>query len=208
MQHSTRYISAWKWYCWWEGFGRFPNLDRCCFLGLVLLPSFSCDLFAYLWDDNNVWMVVIYLVLLYTSRVPVLKPLSSCHYPSAGVVWFQGLFYNFVSLSGPERWLRKRFVKYGIPLLLWLLRRAVVVIFSRPGSRKSSRVNFRWLHFPSRFCFIVVVSWLMLGDPYSVQQTIAGKKYPIDMVRSHSRPASREMTDIESTLRMNKWMIT
>lgn len=208
MQHSTRYISAWKWYCWWEGFGRFPNLDRCCFLGLVLLPSFSCDQFAYLWDDNNVWMVVIYLVLLYTSRVPVLKPLSSCHYPSAGVVWFQGLFYNFVSLSGPERWLRKRFVKYGIPLLLWLLRRAVVVIFSRPGSRKSSWVNFRWLHSPSRFCFIVVVSWLMLWDPYSVQQTTAGKKYPIDMVRSNSRPASREMTNIESTLRMNKWMIT
>ena len=30
-------------------------------------------------------MVVICLVLLYASRVQVLKPISSCHYPNAGL---------------------------------------------------------------------------------------------------------------------------
>ena len=108
--------------------------------------------------------------------VPVLKPISRVHYPNGGVAWFQGLFCNFVLLSGPERWLRKRFVKYGIPLSLWLLRRAVVVIFSRPGSGKSSWVNFRWLHSPSRFCFIVVVSWWCCGILFQCSKRQRGRK--------------------------------
>ena len=39
----------------------------------------------------------------------------------------------------------------------------------------------------------------MLWDPFSVQQTTAGKKDLID-------PGSREMTNIEGALRMNEWM--
>ena len=208
MQRSTRYISAWEWYCWWEVFGRFSNLDRYCFLWLVSLPSFSCSCLRIC----GTVIMSEWLLFIWCCYTPL-----GCQYlnlsvvaitPTEGLSGSKDLFYNFVSLWGSERWLRKRFVKYGIPLLPWLLRRAVVVIFSKPGSGKSSQVNFRWLHFPSQFCFIVVVSWLMLLDPFSVQQTTAGKKDPIDVVRSNTRPASKEVTNIEIALRMKKWKIT
>ena len=83
---------------------------------------------------------VIYLVLLYTSGVPVLKLISRCHYHIDGVSWFQRLFDTFVSLSGPKEmtYLQAICHKWHSLVALTSTSGSGIVIFSRPGSGNSS----------------------------------------------------------------------
>ena len=39
---------------------------------------------------------------VHASWVPVLKPISRCHYHIGRVSWFQGLFDSFVSFTDPK----------------------------------------------------------------------------------------------------------
>ena len=105
---------------------------------------------------------VIYLVLLCTSGVPVLKLISSCHYHIDGVSWFQGLFDTFVSLSGPKEMTYSQaiFHKWHSLVALTSTSGCGIVIFSRPGSGEILFISGRYLSILGSF-FIVVVSWLM-----------------------------------------------
>ena len=97
---------------------------------------------------------VIYLVLLYTSGVPVLKLISSCHYHIDGVSWFQGLFDTFVSLSGPKEMTYSQAIchKWHSLVALTSTSGCGIVIFSRPGFG-GNRLYFRSLLIHSRFLF-------------------------------------------------------
>ena len=98
---------------------------------------------------------VIYLVLLYTSGVPVLKLISSCYYHIDGVSWFQGLFDTFVSLSGPKEMTYSQAIchKWHSLVSLTSTSGCGIVIFSRPGSEEILFISGRYLSIPGSFFY-------------------------------------------------------
>ena len=134
----------------------------------------------------------IYLVLLYTSGVPVLKPISSCHYHIDGVSWFQGLFDTFVSLSGPKEMTYSQAIchKWHSLVALTSTSGCGIVIFSRPGSGEIVVISGRYLSILGSF-FIVAVSWLMFWASFFSAASDRREEDPVDVVRSNSRSGSR-----------------
>ena len=137
---------------------------------------------------------VIYLVLLYTSGVPVLKLISSCHYHIDGVSWFQGLFDTFVSLSGPKAkemtYSQAICHKWHSLVALTSTSGCGIVLFSRPGSGEILFISGRYLSILGSF-FIVVVSWLMFWASFFRAASDRREEDPVDVVRSNSRPGFR-----------------